>query len=590
MARRSRFVVAALLLVVGLLVPLAAWLVTGLSAVHKAQSALAARAEDARRLEARSLGGRVMVRLSALRDVETRRPYFHYQSLYHDPMGADLGASITPSPLAHGAADPLIASYFQVDASGALSVPTYNGEVDDLSHGETADAGHRLRDLLAPSARLLEAAAVDAPEVDVVAISAKSTFFGQQTKQVLDNSDWQQNANANEIYGSLKNNLKGNSKGGKPESGYPSGLTANPGTVLITIEPLRWAVVSIGGVPRLFTLRRVTTPAGKVTQGILIAVDALERSLGLEGAQLVTSLSPGQGEADIVLPLTQGSLSVEVPPVDPRSLDTERADLLREFLVRYLPIATAALCAGALVLAVVAQAERLARQRSQFAASAAHELRTPLAGLRLYGEMLEGGLGDPAQTHTYARRISEEAARLGRVVTNVLGFSQLERGALRVKPESRDLVAWLFETTERLRPAIEAAGASFELDVETDELIVPFDADALFQMLQNLVDNAEKYTREETDRAIRIGVAVTKTSAQLFVEDHGAGIDAGFARTLFDAFSRGTRDDGPAGIGLGLSISRALAVAHGGDLLHEHVTPRGARFVVSLPLRPAASA
>src|SRR5262249_60887390 len=122
--------------------------------------------------------------------------------------------------------------------------------------------------------------------------------------------------------------------------------------------------------------------------------------------------------------------------------------------------------AALLVVLLVARAERLARERSQFAAAAAHELRAPLAGLQLYGDMLADGLGDPAKLRDYARRMSEEASRLGRVVSNVLGFSQLERGNLSVEAKVGPLGKALCELAERAQPALDRAGAVLDLDVE----------------------------------------------------------------------------------------------------------------------------
>src|SRR6185436_6152702 len=153
------------------------------------------------------------------------------------------------------------------------------------------------------------------------------------------------------------------------------------------------------------------------------------------------------------------------------------------------------------------RAERLARERSQFAAAAAHELRTPLAGLQLYGEMLADGLGDPGKARDYARRMAEEASRLGRVVSNVLGFSQLERGNLTVHPSPRDAVEVARSALERARPALERAGVEVLLDAPGDPLPARFDEDAVLRILGNLLDNAEKYGRGAASRTVRIAAS-----------------------------------------------------------------------------------
>src|SRR5260221_7625556 len=121
--------------------------------------------------------------------------------------------------------------------------------------------------------------------------------------------------------------------------------------------------------------------------------------------------------------------------------------------------------------------------------------------------MLAGGWGHPPRGKDPARRAAEEAARLGRVVSNVLGFTRLERGALQVRPESGGRGAVVREWVDRQRPAVEAAGASLELSVADDLPEVKFDRDAIAEILQNLVDNAEKYSRSAKDRSIEVSLS-----------------------------------------------------------------------------------
>ncbi len=208
-----------------------------------------------------------------------------------------------------------------------------------------------------------------------------------------------------------------------------------------------------------------------------------------------------------------------------------------------------------------------------------HELRTPLAGLQLYGDMLADGLGDPGKARDYARRMSEEASRLGRVVSNVLGFSQLERGNLAVDAQVGALGDALCELGSRAEPALDRAGAALELDV-SPELRARFDRDALARIIGNLLDNAEKYARGADDRTIRLAARDRGDVVEVVVQDHGPGVAD---RTkLFHAFSRGVSTDGPAGLGLGLALSQSLAEAMGGTLVHRP-SEQGATFVLELP-------
>jgi len=242
--------------------------------------------------------------------------------------------------------------------------------------------------------------------------------------------------------------------------------------------------------------------------------------------------------------------------------------------------------AGLAILAVAAlvwRTERLARERAQFAAAAAHELRTPLAGLRLYGDMLAHQLGDPDRSRLYASQVSQEADRLGRVVANMLEFTRLERGALSVRPETGDLGGAVRECVEQLRPALEIAGCSVTLSIADDLPLVSFDRDAVHHIVQNLVDNAEKYSRPSTVHAIDVEVTRRNGGAEVIVSDRGVGIDARAARHLFLPFERGAGGDAPAGLGLGLVLVKALARAHGGDVSWAARSGGGTTFRVMLP-------
>ena len=113
-----------------------------------------------------------------------------------------------------------------------------------------------------------------------------------------------------------------------------------------------------------------------------------------------------------------------------------------------------------------------------------------------------------------------------------------------------------------------------------------FDDDAVARILGNLLDNAEKYSRDASTRAIEVVVRDAGAYVEIAVRDHGAGVAAPTARRLFRPFRRGVSADGPNGLGLGLSMSRTLARAFGGDLRLAPSSDRaapGACFVLSLP-------
>lgn len=335
----------------------------------------------------------------------------------------------------------------------------------------------------------------------------------------------------------------------------------------------------LAGAPALVAVRQVETPDGMLAQGFVIDRESLASWLETQAGDAPAALEVGDGAA--ATELAPGWHVAVAPNPAAVSRNTDEADrIARAFVVRFGAIGVMAAFAAIFVVLLVARAERLARERSQFAAAAAHELRTPLAGLQLYGDMLADGLGDPAKLRDYARRMSEEAARLGRVVSNVLGFSQLERGNLSVEVKAASVTDVLRELAERAEPALDRAGAVLALDVPP-ELVARFDRDALTRIVGNLLDNAEKYSRVADDRTIDLVARQVGDGVEIVVRDRGPGVATHARPKLFRPFSRGVDADGPAGLGLGLALSKSLAQAMGGDLDYRPADS-GASFVLHL--------
>jgi two-component system sensor histidine kinase KdpD len=195
--------------------------------------------------------------------------------------------------------------------------------------------------------------------------------------------------------------------------------------------------------------------------------------------------------------------------------------------------------------------------------------------------MLADGLGDPAKLRDYARRLSDPASRLGRVVSNVLGFSQLERGNLSVDVRPGSLDVALRELADRAQPALDVAGCALALDVAAD-LPARFDRDALARIVGNLLDNAEKYGRGAADRTIALAARAAGATVEVVVSDHGPGVPARARADLFRPFACGVDGDVPAGLGLGLALSQSLARAMGGELAYRPAPGGGAAFVLTL--------
>ena len=247
-----------------------------------------------------------------------------------------------------------------------------------------------------------------------------------------------------------------------------------------------------------------------------------------------------------------------------------------------------AMCAAALLLGgVVALSER----RASFVSSVTHELRTPLTTFRLYSEMLADDMvPDGEQRRGYLRTLQTEATRLTHLVENVLAYSRIERGSARARIEE----ATVRELADRVVPRLteRAAAANMTLGVELPEELASFrlraDFTATEQILFNLVDNACKYAAPQIGNAgLEISFRQTGGRLQIRVRDHGPGISPRERKRLFKPFHKSAQEAAASkpGVGLGLSLSRRLARALGGNLACEPVQGPGTSFCLDLPLR-----
>jgi signal transduction histidine kinase len=248
-----------------------------------------------------------------------------------------------------------------------------------------------------------------------------------------------------------------------------------------------------------------------------------------------------------------------------------------------------AVIAVAVVLAFLALRRELelARRKSDFLSAVSHELRAPVTTIRMYAEMLrDGWVGDAARRTEYETAIVSEGERLSRLVENVLAYSRRERGKPLAFREA-DLAEKVREVVGLERPVFERA--KLELQAEAPEQLPwRFDADAVTQILVNLLDNALKHSRDATERRVTVRLSGAPEAATLSVEDHGSGIPHDEQKRIFEPFYRVgselTRET--RGAGLGLALVRRLARAHGGEVAVSSEPGRGATFTVRLG-RPA---
>jgi signal transduction histidine kinase len=577
----KRTVLALVLTGLAVVVPCAAWYLVGSRELERQMIEVADGSQEEAQQTVRSIANQLTHRLRMLLEAEAERPFYQYQAYFHDPKGASEGPSVVPSPLASGPGDPLVELYFQADsATGRVTLPAAETESPSSGSGKQKPGAeqlflrHQLERGLAPILASVRGESHAQPQA--VAQQAASQAFGQRV-DVLDNAAWQQNVSAAELYRGIKNRSPSS-----PQITLPA--PANAGDVQIFVGPMKWRTITLGNEPSIIALREVTTPQGPVLQGFLVSTKGLANFI--KTARLPSKFLPGHPMHEYQAAVNIGDAPWRVA-IDVTAAavfaNQQAADLRRTFFTIFIGGAAIAVLSGLGVVWIVWQTEQLARQRSQFAASAAHELRTPLAGLRIYSDMLAEDLGNPVKARDYAQRVAAEAGRLGRVVTNVLSFTRLERGILKSQTEDGDLAEVVRESVARQQPSLEAAGTQIDLAIAGDLPRIRFDRDAVAQIVQNLLDNAEKHTRHAPDRVVRVSLACDNGTVALTVRDHGAGVPDELRRRLFEAFARGPDEDAPAGLGLGLVLVKALAEGQGARVTYADAEGGGAQFTVSFP-------
>ncbi len=215
-----------------------------------------------------------------------------------------------------------------------------------------------------------------------------------------------------------------------------------------------------------------------------------------------------------------------------------------------------------------------------------HELKTPLTSIRMFSELLaEGRVAEETKRHQYLQIITAETARLTRLINNVLDFSRMERGEKQFDFQTVELDSVVRETLETYRPHLESLGFRFECDWAASGLVVRADPDAISQILVNLLSNAEKYAGPTKE--IRVEVRRTGPDmAEVQIQDRGMGVPRGSEERIFEQFHRAcdSLNSGIKGSGLGLTLSRQMARAHGGNVTHAERPGGGSIFSLRLPL------
>jgi signal transduction histidine kinase len=229
---------------------------------------------------------------------------------------------------------------------------------------------------------------------------------------------------------------------------------------------------------------------------------------------------------------------------------------------------------------------RLSRLKSDFVANVSHELKTPLALIRLFAETLElGRVPSEEKARQYHSIINKESRRLTQLINNILDFSRIEAGRKEYRFVPGDVGAVVREVVDAYRFPIEQQGFALELDVADELPELEIDPEALSQALINLVNNAIKYSQE--DRLIRVSARREGERVLVSVADRGIGIPRAEQKKIFEKFYRAESSlvHTTKGSGLGLALVRHIMEAHGGAVEVASVPGEGSTFTLVLPVR-----
>ncbi|HWH93504.1 MAG TPA: ATP-binding protein [Baekduia sp.] len=324
--------------------------------------------------------------------------------------------------------------------------------------------------------------------------------------------------------------------------------------------------------------RRLAVTVRSLGDGlIIIDEEGLVAQANPRAARLAPDLQVGHPPevGGLVLPAVDEALGVEV---------------LLEHAGRTLAVTAARLeehADGGVVwtLRDATERARLERLKSEFVATASHELRSPLTSIKGFVELLRAGEGLDERRREFLDIVLVSTNRLVDLVNDLLDVARLEAGGVEVHRRPVEVSEVLEEVITLLRGRMEAKHQHVNVDVAADTPRVLADATRLRQMLTNLVTNAHLYTDEGGTVTLRAG-GLAAGGVRIEISDTGRGMSAAELEHVFERFSRGSGSTGTPGTGLGLSIVKSLVDLHGGTIDVASTPGDGTTFALTLPAAP----
>jgi PAS domain S-box-containing protein len=223
---------------------------------------------------------------------------------------------------------------------------------------------------------------------------------------------------------------------------------------------------------------------------------------------------------------------------------------------------------------------RAVRQREDVVSIVSHDLRNPLGVVLAASEILLDLPLDEDERRRQAEIIRRSGKRMQRLIEDLLDVSRIEAGAFVVRPSREELLPILEEARTLFQEQARRRGVDLRVDGRSPGATARVDRDRILQALANLLDNSLRVTKE--GGCVVLGVTELSDAVELSVSDSGPGIEPKMLETLFDRFSQ-SEDEGAGGAGLGLTIVKGVAEAHGGDVRVVSELGQGTTIAIRLP-------
>jgi len=238
---------------------------------------------------------------------------------------------------------------------------------------------------------------------------------------------------------------------------------------------------------------------------------------------------------------------------------------------------------------VVRREMALTSLQSEFVAAVTHEFKSPITSIRLLIERITSGrLGARDSPDRYLAAIGAETDRLEGLVNRLLEARKLQDGQREYRFQAGPIEALVGDAVRRLQPQAAAKRMSIAVTVAPSLPRLDIDTESMLDAITNLIDNAIKYSPEGS--SVAISVERSGGDVRVTVADEGVGVQPADAQRIFEPFFRSRRGDhaNVHGTGLGLSLVKATAEAHGGTVTVQSDGVRGSRFVLAVPIAERA--